>query len=118
MSVLSNRFSELSEGLQFKTVNVFYAKFSRMRSLPGAMRAGEYLTMPEPMIFAYIQYITLSAFLKEITYFNMIISYLNRCWSYVGRTGGKQRLSLGVFYWRHGIITHEIGEYRIYMFPF
>ncbi|XP_068711592.1 astacin-like metalloprotease toxin 3 [Montipora foliosa] len=32
------------------------------------------------------------------------------CWSYVGRTGGKQRLSLARGCWRHGTIAHEIGH--------
>lgn len=35
---------------------------------------------------------------------------LNRCWSYVGRTGRKQQLSLAGGCWRHGTVAHEIGE--------
>ena len=36
---------------------------------------------------------------------------LNSCWSYVGRTGRKQQLSLARGCWGHGTIVHEIGEY-------
>ena len=36
---------------------------------------------------------------------------LNRCYSYVGRTGRKQQLSLAGGCWRHGTVAHEIGEY-------
>lgn len=35
--------------------------------------------------------------------------YLRRCWSYVGRIGGKQEVSLNVYgcvY--HGVIQHEL----------
>ncbi|XP_078360453.1 astacin-like isoform X2 [Oculina patagonica] len=32
------------------------------------------------------------------------------CWSYVGRTGRKQQISLAVGCWRHGTVVHEIGH--------
>ncbi|KAJ7385144.1 Meprin A subunit beta [Desmophyllum pertusum] len=32
------------------------------------------------------------------------------CWSYVGRTGSKQQLSLSSGCWHHGIVIHEIGH--------
>ncbi|RMX55571.1 hypothetical protein pdam_00001722, partial [Pocillopora damicornis] len=32
------------------------------------------------------------------------------CWSYVGRTGRKQQLSLASGCWYHGIVIHEIGH--------
>ena len=38
---------------------------------------------------------------------------LNRCWSYVGRTGRKQQLSLAGGCWRHGTVAHEIGEFFV-----
>ena len=41
---------------------------------------------------------------------------LNRCWSYVGRTGTKQQLSLAGGCWRHGTVAHEIGEF-FFKFP-
>lgn len=37
----------------------------------------------------------------------------NRCWSFVGRTGYKQDLSLAAGCWHEGTIVHEIGELRI-----
>ena len=36
---------------------------------------------------------------------------LNRCYSYVGRTGRKQQLSLAGGCWRHGTVAHEIDEF-------
>jgi astacin len=30
------------------------------------------------------------------------------CWSYVGRIGGEQRISIGATCYRHGVIIHEI----------
>lgn len=35
---------------------------------------------------------------------------LNRCYSYVGRIGRKQQLSLAGGCWRHVTVAHEIGE--------
>ncbi|XP_078360460.1 low choriolytic enzyme-like [Oculina patagonica] len=32
------------------------------------------------------------------------------CWSFLGRIGVKQRLSIGVFCHKHGIVAHEIGH--------
>ncbi|CAB3982540.1 zinc metallo ase nas-15-like, partial [Paramuricea clavata] len=32
------------------------------------------------------------------------------CASYVGMSGGKQRISLGSWCWRHGTVVHEIGH--------
>jgi hypothetical protein len=34
----------------------------------------------------------------------------SRCFSYVGRTGGKQTISLGFGCFTHGIAVHEIGH--------
>ena len=33
------------------------------------------------------------------------------CWSFVGKTGSKQLLSLARHCWHHGIVVHEIGEF-------
>lgn len=38
------------------------------------------------------------------------IFYLFSCWSYIGRTGSKQLLSLAPDCWRHGTVVHEIGR--------
>ena len=37
-----------------------------------------------------------------------LFSFL-RCWSYVGRTGRKQQLSLAKGCWQKGTIAHELG---------
>lgn len=41
---------------------------------------------------------------------NTFLFLMNSCWSYVGRTGSKQQLSLARGCWRHGTIAHEIGQ--------
>ena len=32
------------------------------------------------------------------------------CWSYVGKIGNKQQLSLATGCWSRGIVAHEIGK--------
>ncbi|XP_022798325.1 zinc metalloproteinase nas-13-like [Stylophora pistillata] len=45
---------------------------------------------------------------KDKDYVNFIKG--DGCWSYVGRRGGKQDLSLGQGCWIKGIVSHEIGH--------
>lgn len=39
-----------------------------------------------------------------------VISPVDRCWSYVGRTGRKQQLSLAGGCWYKGTVAHELGK--------
>jgi len=46
----------------------------------------------------------------ERDYIEFIDSGFGKCWSYVGRNGGKQQISIGFGCFYHGIVVHEIGH--------
>jgi len=47
---------------------------------------------------------------NEKDYIEFIDDGFSKCWSYVGRTGGKQQISLGFGCFTKGIAIHEIGH--------
>lgn len=47
---------------------------------------------------------------RELSVWYQTSCSLRRCWSYVGRTGKKQQLSLARGCWGKGTIIHEIGK--------
>lgn len=46
-------------------------------------------------------------------FFKLIFFYSYRCWSYVGRTGREQQLSLDSGCWYLGTVAHEIGLFQL-----
>ncbi|XP_065060541.1 uncharacterized protein LOC135687798 [Rhopilema esculentum] len=47
---------------------------------------------------------------NEMDYVEFIDDGFGKCYSYVGRVGGKQAISLGIGCFYHGIAVHEIGH--------
>ena len=48
-----------------------------------------------------------------LSYDRTDVVYLFRCWSEVGRVGGKQQISLEDGCWHRATVTHEIGKNKI-----
>ena len=40
----------------------------------------------------------------------LTLFFVSRCWSHIGKSGGKQKLSLGFGCFNHGTALHELGH--------
>ena len=50
-----------------------------------------------------------AALLRVVSF--LLFFFSCSCWSYVGKTGGVQKLSLAPGCWYKGTVIHEIGTY-------
>ncbi len=56
---------------------------------------------------------SLTSLLKDVIDLGLFTKHyyvITRCSSYVGMTGGRQRINLASGCWHHGTVVHEIGE--------